>query len=660
MATKTLRVWAHWTDAAGTVLFPSADFGAYPTPPGGVPTNTVLGWPSPPTIPAGPTGTPVIVWFEVTKQSDIQNARWFGPLWPGGPSGNPFYPEPHAFTFQYHPDWGDEGYDHLATGFKVNSIKLFLDGRVLNGEFIFNIIAPGGLNFPVTWPLGSSDSSPITPLFDGTGIWAIEIDRAPSSNVSFPNLLESNGIPEPYIIPLFGIPEGILGVEIEGEEIFTTTTTTPPPCNLSIQNITIQEGQCDAAGNRIITATVLTSGGPITSYAWKWDNGPLSTVGVPTSTSPPFAGGSGHTVMVHVSDINNPGCFDFFSIPFTVTSCLGTSTTTPPPTTTTTTTPPLCNLAITHIDFNETDCDTAGNRTVTATAITSGGPINSYAWSWDGGTTKYTLGPTSLPEYFAGGTTHTVLLTILRDITCIAQLPVVSYTVGACPGIITTTPPPATTTTTTPIPTPTTTTTAFPIVTTTTPPPTTTTTTTPTTVTTAPPKKIDLGCLCIILLIVAIGFIAAGIASWILAVIGLALLMWWLCCCAKIIECCTLLLIASLVFITVSVIAFLIWGCSGLSNLPLLGIAIGAAVIGLGLLIWWIFCCAKTKCSTLFVLIDVFIALAALAPIAAIILALLKLGGCGIGALVDWGVFGSALAFLYWFGRKVGCIIQKA
>jgi hypothetical protein len=119
---------------------------------------------------------------------------------------------------------------------------------------------------------------------------------------------------------------------------------------------------------------------------------------------------------------------------------------------------------------------------------------------------------------------------------------------------------------------------------------------------------------------------------------------------------CIFLLVGALAFIAAGAIALFAWACSGMINLALLGGGIAAVVVGLILLVAWILICARTACPTLFTLIDLFTALVVIMPILAAILALLNLPNCGVGALVDWGVFGIVLALLYRFGEAVGCL----
>jgi hypothetical protein len=180
----------------------------------------------------------------------------------------------------------------------------------------------------------------------------------------------------------------------------------------------------------------------------------------------------------------------------------------------------------------------------------------------------------------------------------------------------TTTPRPPTTTprppTTTPRP-PTTSTT-----TTTTPPTTTTSTTTTTTSTTTtssttppPPPPILLGCLCLLLVAIA------------LALIG------------------------------ITATTVLAWACSFFTS-PLLGVAITTAILGIVLLIIWILLCRA--CAAIIVLISWFSRLAAAMPLLAALLAILGLYGCAIGALIVGGFFAVVVAVLNWFGRIVGCV----
>jgi hypothetical protein len=145
---------------------------------------------------------------------------------------------------------------------------------------------------------------------------------------------------------------------------------------------------------------------------------------------------------------------------------------------------------------------------------------------------------------FAGGSSHTVFLTIITG-SCFMQFSK-SYTVGPCPGTTTSTTTTTTSTTTRP-PGPTTSTTTTSTSTTQPPGPTTsitTTTTTSSSTTSRPPS--GRGCLCILLLVLA------------LALIGLA------------------------------AIAFMSWACAGFISPTALLIATTAAGLGLVLLVIWI------------------------------------------------------------------------
>jgi hypothetical protein len=120
---------------------------------------------------------------------------------------------------------------------------------------------------------------------------------------------------------------------------------------------------------------------------------------------------------------------------------------------------------------------------------------------------------------------------------------------------------------------------------------------------------------------------------------------------------CILLLIAALAFIALAAIAFLAWGCGAFANLALLTFGAVAAVIGIVLLIIWILACRF--CAALLFLISIFAVLVAAMSLVSILLFLLGLPSCAIGAIIDGGFFVSVLAVLYVFGVIIGCIARR-
>lgn len=252
-----LRVWAHWTDqqpaTTGFAPLPPAPFPAslasYPLPPGGLPQNAGIPvWkPAPP----GPTYLPVVAWCELAKQDHIKSANWFGATWPGQPP--PPFPGQTVPPSNPNANQGDEGYGSQAIGFRVTKVTLLLYPNVPNSDFVFTIMAPGGLTITVSPPWTGSISIPVAIPFDGKGIWSIEMDRAPTgSSVSAPSLRRGgptgNTVNEPYVDP-YGSNEGVLGVEFEGDEII---------CPVGTPLVTI--GSCEedspGSGNLVVPVTL--------------------------------------------------------------------------------------------------------------------------------------------------------------------------------------------------------------------------------------------------------------------------------------------------------------------------------------------------------------------------------------------------------------------
>jgi hypothetical protein len=116
---------------------------------------------------------------------------------------------------------------------------------------------------------------------------------------------------------------------------------------------------------------------------------------------------------------------------------------------------------------------------------------------------------------------------------------------------------------------------------------------------------------------------------------------------------CILLLVAALVLIAISAIAFVAWGCSGGFNPVLLVTATAAGLAGLALLGLWIALCRD--CAAISFLTSFLIALAGLMMAIAALLALLGQFGCAQGAAMVVVLFLLVGLTLRGGGRAIGC-----
>ncbi|WP_315093376.1 PKD domain-containing protein [uncultured Cellulomonas sp.] len=247
--------------------------------------DPVSGLTRPPTWsgPPGPVGPKDLhhVWFPVVRLGDLESAGWAaGPTWAGSP------PPPWDSGAGLPPDTLDEGYSAAATGFRVNRVRLYLGVNPGTG-FTFTVVAPSGAVLAtvpsvlgwtawVTVPAG---------IADGRGIWSVLIDRAPAASVSQPALLPpaagpANAVSESYVSPFGNEYEGILGVEVDGEEL------TAPVAVVATGSVVI--GDCDANGKRPVEL-VVTFTPPLPSgwgYQLSWN----STQAPPPTTPPATVG----------------------------------------------------------------------------------------------------------------------------------------------------------------------------------------------------------------------------------------------------------------------------------------------------------------------------------------------------------------------------------
>ena len=205
-------------------------------------------------LPPGPVATKQVhnVWFPVVRLGDLESSGWAaGPTWAGDP------PPPWDTGAGLAAGTLDEGYSAAATGFRVNRVRLYLGANPGSG-FVFTVVAPSGAvlgSVPSVAGWTTWSPSPAT-VADGRGIWSVRIDRAAASSVSEPALLPpvagpANTVDESYVSPFGNAYEGILGVEVDGDEL--TTPVTPAP----VGSVVI--GDCDANGKRPVDLVVTFS-----------------------------------------------------------------------------------------------------------------------------------------------------------------------------------------------------------------------------------------------------------------------------------------------------------------------------------------------------------------------------------------------------------------
>ena len=140
--------------------------------------------------------------------------------------------------------------------------------------FTFTVVAPNGAVLATVPSVGGWTGWVAVPaaIADGRGIWSVRIDRAAGATVGAPSLLPpaagpANAVAESYVSP-FGNPyEGILGVEVDGQELTAPVTVVPTG--------SVAAGACDPNGKRPVTMTV-TFTPPVPtgwSYTVSWASG---------------------------------------------------------------------------------------------------------------------------------------------------------------------------------------------------------------------------------------------------------------------------------------------------------------------------------------------------------------------------------------------------
>ncbi|KRE52937.1 hypothetical protein ASG92_25035 [Arthrobacter sp. Soil736] len=117
-----------------------------------------------------------------------------------------------------------------------------------------------------------------------------------------------------------------------------------------------------------------------------------------------------------------------------------------------------------------------------------------------------------------------------------------------------------------------------------------------------------------------------------------------------------LLLVLAMSLIALSSAGIFAWACGGFLNVILLSAASTMFLLGLFLLILWAFLCGRFICPALVLLVNVFASLAAALGVLALVLFLLGLVTCAIGALIIGGLFAAISIALIGAGKSVGCI----
>ncbi len=126
---------------------------------------------------------------------------------------------------------------------------------------------------------------------------------------------------------------------------------------------------------------------------------------------------------------------------------------------------------------------------------------------------------------------------------------------------------------------------------------------------------------------------------------------WW--------NCCGILLAAALAAMVSAAVLFIAWSCTitpllPVGAIPLLVAAIAAAALGLLLLGWWGWLCAKTQCHILCTLIHAVEVMILLQALIAIILSIVS-PPCSIGAWISSGYYGTALVLLLHINEEANC-----
>ena len=324
----TLYVRTHWTDrplpGAASLRPAPAWTGGYP---GTVPLQDVVTTGGvttpPPWSGSGPVSTrdEQAVWFPVVRHSDLDASGWAaGPNWAGSPP--PFWES----TSGAPAGTADQGYGAGASGFRVRRLRLWVRGGTgtVGTAFTFTVVAPTGATVgSVTSATGWTSWLTVpTTIADGSGIWTVRINRSPGASVPAPSLYPdgaspANAVDETFVSPYNNPYEGILGVEVDGDELTTPVTVTP--------SITTTVGACDPANRREVTLTVgftppLPTGW---TYTVSW------TTGTPPPPPPPSTGTVGGTALPSVSTtVPYPAGTFYPSATVVLTPPGGTSTTT--------------------------------------------------------------------------------------------------------------------------------------------------------------------------------------------------------------------------------------------------------------------------------------------------------------------------------------------
>jgi membrane protein YdbS with pleckstrin-like domain len=116
---------------------------------------------------------------------------------------------------------------------------------------------------------------------------------------------------------------------------------------------------------------------------------------------------------------------------------------------------------------------------------------------------------------------------------------------------------------------------------------------------------------------------------------------------------CILLLLIAMGLLASAAITFLTWAFGGMLSAGLLATASTLAVAAIAILVLWILVCRD--CPAIRYLGGIFAVLAVAMLIAAGILALSGMPQGAVGALIDWALFTLVVAVLSGVGKRVGC-----
>lgn len=328
---SNLYVRTHWTDEPPTgqpqlqpaPVWASAYPGSVPTQPFVLVGTTAVPpkW-TPPSGPVPPSEA-YTVWFPVVRDSDLVNSGWAsGPGWAGSP------PPQWESASGAPANTNDQGYGPGATGFRVDRVRLYIQGQTTGGaNFTFTVVAPNGtvvgtLTSASGWTTWLSVPAAIA---DGKGFWSVIINRAAGVAVQAPTLYPTAGSPgnavnEPYVSPYNNAFEGILGVQVDGTEITVVQPSAP--------SFTATVGGCDANNKRDVDLRVDFTPPLPAGWGYRVD----WTTGLPPPPPPSANGTVGATPLPSVTaaaPVSYPPGTYYPSVVVTLTPPGGVPTTTP-------------------------------------------------------------------------------------------------------------------------------------------------------------------------------------------------------------------------------------------------------------------------------------------------------------------------------------------